>query len=301
MTASVTAIILTHNEELHIERCIASLRSHVERIVVVDSGSTDRTIESAIIGGAEIFKNPFKNYATQFNWALENCLIVTDWIMRIDADEFIDAELASQLESRLSAVGPDINGFVVERRVKFLGKVIRFGGGVSPQFVLKIWRTNKGAVENRWMDEHTILFEGGMSKMAGLLIDDNLKGIGFWVDKHNRYAAREMIDALNSEFDFFAEPESAYLSTQAKVKRAAKASMYARLPLVYRALCYFLYRYFIRLGFLDGRSGLVFHLMQGLWYRVLVDLRILEARQFIKSNGLEAFRTMMEQRHDLKI
>ncbi|MCK1345784.1 MULTISPECIES: glycosyltransferase family 2 protein [unclassified Bradyrhizobium] len=301
MTVSVTAIVLTHNEQLHIERCIASLKSRVERIVVVDSGSTDLTVEIARQCGAEVYAHPFRNYATQFNWALESCAISTDWVMRIDADEYVDAELGGQVCAQLPAASQQISGFVVERRVKFLGKVIRFGGGVSPQFVLKIWRRNKGAVENRWMDEHTVLFEGGTSKLAGLLIDDNLKGIGFWIDKHNRYAAREMIDAVNSEFNLFEEASSAILSAQAKVKRVAKTSIYARLPLLYRAFCYFFYRYLIRLGFLDGTAGLIFHLMQGLWYRLLVDLRILEAREFIRCNGTQAFKKMMEERHSIKI
>ncbi|UPK20962.1 glycosyltransferase family 2 protein [Bradyrhizobium sp. 131] len=300
MTASVTAIVLTHNEQLHIERCLGSLSPHIERIVVIDSGSTDQTVEIAKRCGAEIYNNPFRNYASQFNWALKNCGIRTDWVLRIDADEFIDAELAEQIRTQLTAASPQINGFVVERRVTFLGKTIRYGGGVSPQFVLKLWRTNKGEVENRWMDEHTILFDGDTASLSGLLIDDNLKGFGFWVDKHNRYATREVIDALNSEFKFFEESDSA-LSAHALIKRVAKKNVYSRLPVIYRAVCYFCYRYFLRCGFLDGRAGLVFHLMQGLWYRLLVDIKILEASDFIKANGLPAFKTMMEERHGIKI
>ncbi|MCK1735274.1 glycosyltransferase family 2 protein [Bradyrhizobium sp. 138] len=301
MPASVTAIILTYNEELHIERCIGSLRAHVERIVVVDSGSTDGTVESATRCGADVYRHPFKNYATQFNWGLENCAITTEWVMRIDADEFIDAELGRQISTNLPTARPEINGFIVERRITFLGKTIRFGGGVSPQSLLKIWRRDKGAVENRWMDEHTILFEGSTSTLQGILTDDNLKGFAFWVDKHNRYASREMIDTLNSEHEFFDEPSSINLSTEAKVKRVAKKSFYARLPLFYRAFWYFFYRYFLRFGFLDGTLGLVFHLMQGLWYRLLVDIRITEAKAFIRSNGVAAFKAMMEERHGLKI
>nr|WP_249815433.1 glycosyltransferase family 2 protein [Bradyrhizobium sp. 168] len=291
---------MTHNEQLHIERCLGSLSPHIERIVVIDSGSTDQTVEIAKRCGAEIYNNPFRNYASQFNWALKNCGIRTDWVLRIDADEFIDAELAEQIRSQLTAASPQINGFVVERRVTFLGKTIRYGGGVSPQFVLKLWRTNKGEVENRWMDEHTILFDGDTASLSGLLIDDNLKGFGFWVDKHNRYATREVIDALNSEFKFFEESDSA-LSAHALIKRVAKKNVYSRLPVIYRAVCYFCYRYFLRCGFLDGRAGLVFHLMQGLWYRLLVDIKILEASDFIKANGLPAFKTMMEERHGIKI
>lgn len=151
------------------------------------------------------------------------------------------------------------------------------------------------------MDEHTILFEGGTSMLAGILIDDNLKGFSFWIDKHNRYASREMIDALNLEYSFFDEPLSKNLSADARVKRIAKKSLYGRLPLIYRAFGYFFYRYFLRFGFLDGKAGLVFHLMQGLWYRMLVDIRISEAKEFIRSNGLDKFKAMMEERHGLKI
>jgi glycosyltransferase involved in cell wall biosynthesis len=301
MAASVKAIVLAHNEELHIERCIVSIRSCVDRIVVVDSGSTDRTVEIATRCGAEIYTHQFKNYASQFTWALANCSIISDWVMRIDADEYIDSELKREIVSQLPKAGSDVTGFVVERRIKFLGGMIRFGGGVSPQMLLKIWRTGKGAIENRWMDEHTILLEGMSSKLSGILVDENLKDIGFWIDKHNRYAVREMIDNLNSQFHFFEEASLNHFSNEARLKRAAKTSFYGRMPLIYRALIYFVYRYVFRLGFIDGKTGFLFHLMQGLWYRLLVDIRIMEARAFIQKNGLSEFKTMLDKNYGLKL
>jgi glycosyltransferase involved in cell wall biosynthesis len=301
MTASVTAIILTHNEELHIERCIASLRPYVSRVVVVDSGSNDRTVEIAKRNGAEVFSHPFKNYATQFNWSLNNCAIATNWVMRIDADEYIDAELGNQIKTQVSMAEKGVNGFVVERRIKFLGGMVRFGGGVSPQRLLKIWRVGKGEVENRWMDEHTVLFEGTTANLSGLLVDENLKDFSFWIDKHNRYAVREMIDSLNREFHFFDEASLTTFSTEAKLKRTAKASLYGRLPLAYRALVYFIYRYIFRLGFLDGKTGFLFHFMQGFWYRLLVDIKITEAQSFIERNGLAEFKKTLAKNYGLKL
>ena len=299
--ASVTAIVLAKNEAVHIERCLRSLRGCVERVVVVDSNSTDQTVELARREGADIYQHPFRNYADQFNWALDQCEISSDWIMRIDSDEFIDDKLAREIQNRLPGLGPQITGIVVERRIKFLGKTIRFGGGVSPQYLLKIWRAGMGRVENRWMDEHTVLANGETVTFGGTLLDDNIKGMTYWVEKHNWYATREMIDYLNSEFRFFSEVELSGSAKEARVKRQMKVGIYNKTPLIYRALLFFLYRYFFRLGFLDGLPGLLFHLMQGLWYRVLVDIKIMEARTFLGRYGVDAFRSMLQERHNIAL
>ena len=201
-----TAIILTRNEELHINRCIESLSGCAERIVVVDSFSTDHTVELARKAGAEVYQRPFRHHADQFNWAIDNCNIATTWTMRIDADEYIDATLANSISSRMATFPDEISGIVVTRYISFMGRVIRHGG-VSPQQSLKIWRTGAGRIENRWMDEHAVLAAGSIVTLDGGLIDDNQKDISFWTDKHNRYAIREMIDFLNLEYGFFSEQD----------------------------------------------------------------------------------------------
>jgi glycosyltransferase involved in cell wall biosynthesis len=296
---SLTAVILTKNEAIHIGRCISSLERCAERVVVVDSFSTDNTIETARNAGAEVFQNPFRNQADQFNWALDNCKISSTWTMRIDADEYIDAKLADNIIGRLAGLGDEITGVAVMRHICFLGRIIRHGG-VSPQQTLKIWRTGLGRIESRWMDEHAVLTKGDIVTFDGALIDDNRKDIFFWVDKHNRYAIREVIDLMNEEYQFFDEKDLSGTSKEAQLKRRRKKAIYNRAPLMYRALLLFFYRYIFRLGFLDGREGLSFNLLQTLWYRYLVDVNIIEARSFIQTAGIDAFKKKLRSEYSIE-
>jgi len=297
---SLTAIVLTYNEEMHIDRCLGSLRESVQRIVVVDSNSSDATVELARRAGADIYQRSFRNHADQFNWALDHCGIASDWVLRIDADEYVDAELMREMGKRLPQMDRDVAGVVVNRLIKFFGRPIRYGG-VSPHSVLRVWRSGKGRVENRWMDEHVILSGGRIASFSGFLVDENLKDMSFWVDKHNQYATREMVDFLNSQHHFFVEGDLSGTAGEARLKRRAKTSLYNRAPLLHRAFLFFLYRYVFRLGFLDGTAGFLFHFMQGFWYRLLIDMKIVEARTYIQRNGVEAFKQMLRDRHKLSL
>jgi glycosyltransferase involved in cell wall biosynthesis len=298
--SSLTAVILTKNEALHISRCIASLKQCAERIIVIDSFSTDDTVDLARNAGAEVFQNPFKNHADQFNWGLDNCRISSRWTMRVDADEYIDGKLSESIGRRLGELSEAIGGVVVTRYISFCGRVIRHGG-VSPQQTLRIWRTGFGRIESRWMDEHAVLSKGGIVTFDGEVVDDNMKDIGFWIDKHNRYAMREVIDLMNDEYRFFDEERLAGTSKEALSKRRQKKMVYNRAPLLYRAILLFFYRYVFRLGFLDGAQGLSFSLLQTLWYRYLVDLKIIEARTLIGSSGIDAFKTKLRTEYGIEL
>jgi glycosyltransferase involved in cell wall biosynthesis len=268
----ITVIILAQDEARHITRCIASLAPLAPRIIVVDSGSTDETPALAIAAGAQIIHHDWKNYADQFNWALQSTGITTPWTLRLDADEVVTPDLAAKILA-LVAADPPIAGVTVDRAMYFLGRKIRWGG-MYPVDMLRLWRTGRGRIESRWMDEHTIV-DGPMAHIPGEIADINLNSIGSWTAKHNGYATREAIDQLSRSAST-ADP--APLSPQARRKRWIKDNLYARLPLGLRALFYFLYRYVLLLGFLDGWQGLVFHTLQGFWYRFLVDVKIVELR-----------------------
>lgn len=277
--ASLTVLILTHNEARHIERCIASLGGVAERIVVVDSGSTDATRELAAAMGAEVLTNPWINYATQFNWAIDHADARTDWIMRLDADEVVLPALQAEL-ARLDT--QTVAGLTINRQIHFLGRWLRWGA-VYPVQTLRLWRAGRGRCEDRWMDEH-ILVDGEVRHINADIADINLNNIGWWTDKHNRYATRLAIDALLLE----ARPDSAdggAIGWQPRLKRWIIRNVYAVLPLGLRSLGYFLYRYVLRLGFLDGWPGLVFHGLQGGWYRFLVDVKISEIRAMMAARG----------------
>ena len=278
MSDALTVVILTRDEARHIERAIASVRAVAARIVVVDSGSTDATQDLARAAGADVLENPWVNYATQFNWALAHAGIDTVWTLRLDADEIVLPELAETMRAFMVS-NPDAAGATVHRRIHFLGRWIRWGG-IYPVAQLRLWRTGKGACEDRWMDEH-ILVDGTVAHLAGDIADINLNTIGWWTTKHNGYATREAVDAIMAD----GGPPPPGLARQARAKRWVKHNLYARLPLGLRALLFFVYRYVVRLGFLDGWQGLVFCALQVGWYRLLVDVKIAELRGLMRERG----------------
>lgn len=283
----LTAVILTQNEELHIARAIESLEGIADQVFVIDSGSTDRTIEIASELGAIILHNPWRNHATQFNWALDQLPNDTDWVMRLDADEIIGEELRNQIAEALPQLSSDIDGIVIRRRMTFLRRPIRYGG-LFPVRILRIFRYGKGRVEDRWMDEH-IKVSGLTAELSGELLDDNCNSLTWWTNKHNSYASREVVDLLNLEYAYNNFDTVANIKGgQAAIKRWLKENIYARLPGGGRAFAYFFYRYVLRLGFLDGREGLIFHVLQGFWYRFLVDAKLTEVRQYMNHNGANA-------------
>ncbi|MCB1805998.1 MAG: glycosyltransferase family 2 protein [Candidatus Competibacteraceae bacterium] len=282
----LTAIILTLNEGKHLPRCLASLDGVADAVLVADSFSTDDTVQIAEARGARVVQHPFVTQAAQFNWALTQLDENTDWVLRVDADEYLTPELVAEIQARLPAIGPEIEGIFCSRRMTFQGRLIRFGG-VFPVRVLRLFRYGCGQCENRWMDEH-IKVAGSTVDFKGELIDDNLNSLSWWTDKHNHYASREAVDLLNLEYRFMPHDSVAQLrgGSQAGVKRWLKETVYARLPGGFRAFAYFFYRYVLRFGFLDGQAGAAFHILQGFWYRYLVDAKVAEVKRYMRVQGI---------------
>jgi glycosyltransferase involved in cell wall biosynthesis len=250
---------------------------------VVDSNSTDNTRELAASMGAEVYNNDWVNHATQFNWALETVGIDTTWVLRLDADEVLTEALVDAMEGACNSAGEDVSGFTVNRQIHFLGRWIRHGS-IYPRRMLRLFRYGKGRSEQRWMDEH-IVVDGEVRHIDADIVDDNRNGLTWWIDKHNGYATREVIDIVLAG-DSQERQSDFHLSAQARFKRWIKASVYNRLPLGVRPGLYFFYRYIIRLGFLDGRQGLIFHVLQGYWYRFLVDAKLFEVKAFSAKKGV---------------
>ena len=272
----ISVIILTFNEEKHIARCINSLLTFTDKIFIIDSGSTDKTVEIAENLGAKVAVNPWINYATQFNFGIENNPFKTTWLMRMDADEYVLPELSNEINQKLFETPQEISGIYIKRRVLFFDKWIRHGA-YYPIWLLRIWRNGHGICEESWMDEHIKLFQGKTVQMQQDLVDHNLNNLTWWTQKHNLYAIREVIDLLNIKYNFrdFEAVEPKLLGTQEQRKRYLKVK-YASLPLFTRPIFYFIYRYFLRLGFIDGKQGLMWHFLQGFWYRFLIDAKIYE-------------------------
>lgn len=275
---SLTTIILAHNEERHLARAIGSVASLGGQVVVVDSFSTDRTVEIARSLGALVLQNPWVNYAQQFQWALDHAPIKGDWILRLDADEVIEPDLAARISADLPGLPDEVTGVNLKRKHVFMGRFIRHGGR-WPLVLLRIFRRGQGRIEQRWMDEHIVVAGGRTVTFEGGFADVNLFDLTFFTDKHNKYATREAVDVLNRRYGLFAADEALSAksaSRQASMKRSAKEKVYNRLPFWAGPLLYFLYRYIFQLGFLDGREGLIYHFLQGFWYRFLVGAKVAE-------------------------
>lgn len=272
----LSVIILTHNESKHIERCIKSLLPVTNKIFIVDSFSTDDTVAIARKMGAIVIQNPWVSYAFQFNFGIHNNPFTTAWVMRMDADEYITPELALELNQSLAATGADISGLYVKRRVYFMDKWIR-RGGYYPIWLLRIWRNGVGICEELWMDEHIKLSTGTTAQLQNDIVDHNLNNLTWWTQKHNNYAIREVIDLLNIKYNFDSKDtvNPSFWGSQEQRTRFLKVK-YAGLPLFTRPFIYFIFRYFIKGGFLDGTKGLIWHFLQGFWYRFLVDAKIYE-------------------------
>jgi len=293
----ITVVILTFNEERHLARCLASLHNLASQVVVVDCFSTDKTLEIAENHRARVIQKEWVNHAAQFNWALTQLDTDTEWVLRLDADEVLTPELVAEIKLRLPNTASEIDGVCFGRRMTFQGRLIRHGG-VFPVRVLRLFRYGRGQCENRWMDEH-IKVAGQTLDFQGEIIDDNLQSLSWWTSKHNSYASREAVDLLNLEYGFKPHDSVADLGSgqQAGCKRWLKERVYAWLPGGFRALLYFSYRYFIRLGLLDGQAGTAFHFLQGFWYRYLVDAKIAEVKRHMRQNNVSiktAIRDVLE-------
>ena len=269
------AIILTFNESIHLERCVASIKDYFYKIYVIDSFSSDKTKEIARKLPVFFLENKFINHSQQFNWALTQIDKDTDWVLRIDADEYITKSLGSEIFSKLEKLDESIKGVFIPRQIVFQKKLIRFGG-INPTKVLRLFRYGYGTCDSRWMDEH-IKVNGKTIDFTHSIVDENLKPITWWIDKHNNYASKEAYELIIHKNIILNKKRNSNKLDHKKI------DFYYEAPIILRSFLYFFYRYFINLGFLDGIKGFSFHFLQGLWYRLLVDIKYLEVMDKYKN------------------
>ena len=268
----ITAIILTKNEERNIRNCIESIQGLADRIVVVDSGSTDKTTEIARELGAEIYTHEFIHYAAQFNWALDNTDIRTKWVYRIDADEIVPDDLREEIRIECARHAEDsVNGFLMKHKLFFLGKYLKHGG-TYPFIKMTVFKPEYGRFDDRAMGEHVILSKGTYITLKNDCLHHDFKDLTQFIEKHNSYATREVSDYLKENA---AESENG-LYSQARHSRKMRSGFYYRLPMFLRAKLYYMYRYYFRMGFLDGKQGKIYAMLQAYMYRFIVDAKIFE-------------------------
>jgi glycosyltransferase involved in cell wall biosynthesis len=269
----VTIVILTKNEELNIIDCLKSVKGFAKRIVVVDSGSTDKTVEIAKSYDVDVLIHKFENYARQFNWALDNANINTKWTFRLDADERLTPELCAELELLTQKHNnDDVNGITMEAWLYFMGKKIKHG--CHNKRKLMLFKTGIGRIEDRKMDEHTILSCGTSVYAKNRFIHYDFKDMTHWINKMNWYATREMqdyYDFKNGKAANIRESDETISGTRKK-----KFGIYYKFPMFFRSWLLFIYYYIFKFGFLDGKEGFIYHYMYHRWYRTLVDAKILE-------------------------
>jgi glycosyltransferase involved in cell wall biosynthesis len=272
---SIAVIILTLNEAPNLPQALASVKGWAHEIFVLDSFSTDNTVEIASQAGCSVVQNAFVDYAKQRNFAIEQLPIESEWILFLDADEWLTDELKSEI-SRLIETGPEENGFYIKRRMIWMGKWIR--RGYYPSWILRLFRRGKGRCEDRAMNEHLIV-EGKPGFLQNDFIHEDQKGIDDWIGKHNRYATHEALELIKREgLQEQEEIKVRFWGTQAERNRWLRYKIFNRMPPLVRPFFYFIYRYLLRGAFLEGRPAFVYHFLQSIWYHLLIDAKYLEMK-----------------------
>ncbi len=273
----ISVIILTYNEELNIEKCLKSITNYVNNIYIVDSYSDDKTLEIANkFNNVDVLQHEFETHSKQWLWALENLSIETEWIFGLDSDQTITKELWSELESLFPVLPEDVHGLYVKRKYIFMGKWIRYGG-FYPKYLLKIFKKDKVRIDSDELVDHHFYIDGRTKLLNNDIIEENHKedDLSFWTDKHIKYAERFALEYTKKN------GSSGKASTKGSPDQriSQNKSIFYKLPPFLRPFLYFFYRYIIRLGFLDGKQGLIFHFLHALWFRFLVDAKIYELKK----------------------
>lgn len=269
----VSVVILTFNSEATIAATLASAATVSGDIHVVDSGSTDRTLELVRAAGATLVQHPFESYGAQRNWAIDTLALKHGWQLHLDADERLSDALVAEITALAATnfAGPAV-GYFIPRLVHFLGAPIRHGG-MYPIYHMRLFQTGRGRCEARRYDQH-FLVDGPTAQLTQPMIDDIRMSLSEWTVRHNRWS-----DAEADESRLGTDP-GALVKADAKgnpvEQKRALRSRYNAAPKFWRALGLFLYRYIVRGGFRDGVPGLIFFVLQTFWFRFLVDAKLWE-------------------------
>ena len=243
----------------------------------MDSFSTDQTISIVKRYTDKTFQHEFENYGKQRNWALDNLPIKTEWVLNLDADHRVSEKLRNELIKLFAGgINNDVNGFLTSRKTIFLGKWIKYGGHY-PVYHAVLFKKGNGLCEDTNYDQHFIV-KGNLKKIKGEIEDIVTDSLSNFILRHNRWASLEATEDLLSE-EKNNQINQNYFGNPIEKRRFLKKNIYLKLPIFVRSFMYFFYRYFVRFGFLDGKEGLIFHFLQGLWFRFLVDAKIYERRK----------------------
>lgn len=270
----VSAVVMTRDEELNLEACLWSLAGWVDDLVIVDSFSSDRTMEIAARYTARIFQHEYHGPPQQWAWALAHVGLRHDWLLTMDADFRVTPELRSSIEQAVGRGGGP-HAFMVRRLQVFRGRPLRHGG-LYPRREIRLVRHAVCKVNAEDAVDQLFWVPGGIGELRGDLIEENLKedDISFWIDKHNRFSSLQALQECTRRRDPRPPLYVPRLFGSAAERRLWLKERWYDLPLFFRPVLYFLFRYFVLLGFLDGKQGFIYHLLQGYWYRLVVDIKL---------------------------
>lgn len=289
MNNSFSFIILTYNEEMHLPRLLQSITGLHAPTFVLDSGSTDRTIEIAEKFGATVQQHAFENHPKQWDFALKHFPVTTPWVICLDADQVVTSELKTLLLNFDPAKYADVEGIYFNRKNYFKGRWLRYGG-YYPLYLLKMFRYGVGYSDlNENMDHRFVVPGRTVVWKQGHIIEENLKenDITFWIAKHNRYSdllAQEEVERMKGLRTQTIKPR--FWGTPYE-RIAWLKRLWWKTPRHIRPYLYFIHRFIFKFGFLDGRTGRMFHFMHALWFRKLVDVKIDELLEREKQHEIK--------------
>ena len=293
----VTAVVLTHNEEKNIAQCLESIAA-LPTVFVVDSGSTDSTVKICKAHGAVVVYHPYSNHARQWQWSLQNLAIATPWVLTLDADYAVTPELLARVQYELARVPEEIAGIYVRHLYRFGGGLIRFGG--TKRVRLLIVRRNRVHPDLGDLVDFRFVVEGKVMHWSEPVIEYNRKDddISVWTAKQDKFALRLAVEEELRRRGLHSWTGRARLFGTTDERFAWLRDRWLVLPLFLRPVLYFLYRYVLAGGFLDGRAGFLYHVLQGLRLRLVVDWKTQELRQLtLDDAGLKAYaQAMLETR-----
>jgi glycosyltransferase involved in cell wall biosynthesis len=274
MDQIISVLVLTKNEQQDLPGCLQSV-SWCDDVHVYDSISTDETVAIAEKFGATVTQRPFDNWASHQNWGLQNIKFRHPWVFYIDADERMTSELVNSIQAAVTRAGENV-AFRVQRRDFFLGTWLKHVQ--SSPYYMRLFRPEKMRYE-RLVNPISIA-DGPVSEVAGFL--DHFpfsKGIGHWVDRHNSYSRFEaqQITSNRQQGGVFSL-RKAFFAQDFHERRYHQKELFYRLPL--RPVVKFLILYILKRGFLDGRAGLTYAVLQSIYeYMIVLKVRELEAAQ----------------------
>lgn len=289
----LVAVILTYNEEDNIERALRSVQGLCP-IVVIDSGSTDRTVEICRQYTDLILVHPYESHAAQWTWALAHLPVSATWVLALDADFEVTEGLRRRLGRDLTAVPADVSGIYVVHRYVFGGSEIRFGG--AKKYWLRVVRHGKAAPDLSDLVDFRFIVEGRTLNWNAVAREYNMsdEDASFWIRKQDKFSLRLAVEEELRREKVLSWGSTPRFWGNSDERVMWLRDLWLRMPLYLRPCLYFFYRYVVRLGFLDGAGGFLYHAQQGFWMRLVVDWKLWQLRRLgIAGEDLLRFRDAM--------